>query len=93
MREGLLAGPRADGRTRILSGPIFSGPAAYANLVNFFQAIEISVVNHLPAEHFDFRGASPEGTEIELHFGVVLTDLAAVLPARARLLLTRTASQ
>jgi hypothetical protein len=26
MREGLLTGPRAEGHTRILSGPIFSGP-------------------------------------------------------------------
>jgi hypothetical protein len=57
MREGLLTGPRAEGRTRVLSGPIFSGPVAYANLVNFFQAIEIALVNHVPAEHFDFRDA------------------------------------
>jgi len=26
MRVGLLTGPRPEGRTRVLSGPIFSGP-------------------------------------------------------------------
>ena len=26
MRDGLLTGPRPEGHTRILSGPIFSGP-------------------------------------------------------------------
>ena len=65
MREGLSTG--SDGRRpgSGLSGPIFSGPDDCAVLVFSFQTIEITTVNPLPAEHFDFRVARREGTEIE----------------------------
>ena len=56
MREGLSTGPRAKRPGSGLSGPIFSGPVAFAGLVNFHQVVEIVLDNHVSAEHFDFRG-------------------------------------
>lgn len=41
---------------RGLSGAIFSGPHDCAYLVNFHQAVEIALDNHVSAEYFDFRG-------------------------------------
>jgi hypothetical protein len=45
---------------------MFSEPHDCAYLVNFHQAVEIALDNHVSAEHFDFRGTFREGTEIEL---------------------------
>ena len=43
MREGLLTGPRPKGRTRVLSGPIFSVPHDCADLVNSLQAFGVAM--------------------------------------------------
>lgn len=67
MRKGLFTGPDAGCPARVLSELIFSGPNAYADLVNFTQAIEMVAINSLLAEHFDFRVALRKRTEIELH--------------------------
>ncbi len=89
MRAGLSTGPGVSWRGSRLSGPVFSGPHDCADLVNFHQAVEIEFINHVSAEHFDFRDTFREGTEIELPPGLAfqarLADEFQRLPPGAAL--------
>jgi len=44
MREGLFTAAGTMSASGLLSGPIFSGPVAFVDLVNFLQVVENTTI-------------------------------------------------